>query len=62
MYNSAVVTTVHGPVRGRVAGGVASFKGIRYGADTAGYRFCPPRPPAPCSPTRFHSIYKRIHQ
>ncbi|WP_273168008.1 carboxylesterase family protein, partial [Actinomyces israelii] len=47
MYNSAVVTTVHGPVRGRVAGGVASFKGIRYGADTAGYRFCPPRPPAP---------------
>ena len=39
MYNSTVVTTAHGPVRGRIAGSVVSFKGIRYGADTAAHRF-----------------------
>ena len=48
---SAVVTTTHGPVRGRVADGVTSFKGIRYGADTAAHRFEPPRPPAPWTET-----------
>ena len=47
MYSSVLTTTVYGPVRGRAAGGVVAFKGIRYGADTAGYRFQPPRPPAP---------------
>ncbi|MCL3793180.1 carboxylesterase/lipase family protein, partial [Actinomyces sp. 186855] len=47
MYSSAVVTTTHGPVRGRVTDAVTAFKGIRYGADTAAYRFQPPRPPAP---------------
>lgn len=47
MYNSTVVTTTYGPVRGRIDhAGVASFKGIRYGSDTASYRFQPPRPPA----------------
>ena len=48
---SAVVTTTHGPVRGRVADGVTSFKGIRYGADTAAHRFEPPRAPAPWTET-----------
>lgn len=48
---SAVVTTTHGPVRGRVADGVTSFKGIRYGADTAAHRFEPPRPPTPWTET-----------
>ena len=48
---SAVVTTTHGPVRGRVADGVTSFKGIRYGADTAAHRFEPPREPAPWTET-----------
>ncbi|WP_159097627.1 MULTISPECIES: carboxylesterase/lipase family protein [unclassified Actinomyces] len=47
MYNSIVISTVHGPVRGRVVDGVAAFKGIRYGADTGTYRFQPPRPPQP---------------
>ena len=51
MYNSTVVTTTHGPVRGRIAGGVVSFKGIRYGADTAAHRFEPPRAPAPWTET-----------
>lgn len=51
MYNSTVVTTAHGPVRGRIAGGVVFFKGIRYGADTAAHRFEPPRGPAPWTET-----------
>ena len=51
MYNSTVVTTAHGPVRGRIVGGVVFFKGIRYGADTAAHRFEPPREPAPWTET-----------
>ena len=51
MYNSTVVTTTHGPVRGRIVSGVVSFKGIRYGADTATHRFEPPRAPAPWTET-----------
>jgi len=40
--------TRHGPVIGRSAGGVHIFKGVRYGASTAGKgRFMPPRPPSP---------------
>ena len=42
-----VATTRYGRVRGTVDQGVLVFKGIRYGADTAAYRFQPPRPPAP---------------
>jgi para-nitrobenzyl esterase len=47
MYNSTVVQTTHGPVRGRTLDGVQTFLGIRYGADTAPTRFLPPRPPQP---------------
>jgi para-nitrobenzyl esterase len=37
-----------GRVRGILSDGIACFKGIRYGADTAGAgRFQPPRPPKP---------------
>ncbi|PRY13562.1 carboxylesterase/lipase family protein [Kineococcus rhizosphaerae] len=47
MFDESLARTVHGPVRGRVReDGVHVFKGIRYGADTRGHRFEPPRPPA----------------
>ncbi|TPW00599.1 MAG: para-nitrobenzyl esterase, partial [bacterium] len=39
--------TTHGPVVGLRDGGILSFKGVRYGADTRQTRFQPPRPPAP---------------
>ncbi len=42
-----VAKTRHGRVRGALDQGVAVFKGIRYGADTAPHRFQPPRLPKP---------------
>ena len=45
---SAVIDTVHGPVQGLVEGGIATFKGIRYGAPPVGAaRFKAPQPPRP---------------
>ena len=44
---SEIVTTTHGRVRGATEKGVQVFRGIPYGASTAGEgRFMPPRPPA----------------
>ena len=40
-----VVETSNGRLRGLMSGGIAVFKGVRYGADTAGAnRFMPPQP------------------
>lgn len=45
---TAAVTTAHGQVRGLRKRGASVFKGLRYGADTAGAnRFRPPQPVAP---------------
>ncbi|MBI1252364.1 MAG: carboxylesterase family protein [Alphaproteobacteria bacterium] len=42
-----IVETTSGPVRGLYDGGVAAFKGVRYGAAPVGpLRFKPPQPPA----------------
>ena len=45
---SAVAKTQYGPVRGFVSGGVYTFKGIPYGANTGGEnRWLPAKPPQP---------------
>ena len=40
-----IAQTQHGPVRGFIDDRVSTFKGIRYGADTASTRFAPPNVP-----------------
>ncbi len=42
---SPVANTKYGQVRGYADDGIKVFKGVRYGADTAGRRFMPPLPP-----------------
>src|SRR5471030_1168239 len=43
----AVAKTTHGLVQGHLNNGIASFKGVTYGLDTARTRFAAPKPPAP---------------
>ena len=47
-----VAQTISGPVQGLVEDGILVFKGVRYGADTAGTRFAAPAPPEPWSEVR----------
>lgn len=44
---SPVATTRHGRIRGYLDDGIRVFKGVRYGADTAGRRFMAPLAPHP---------------
>jgi para-nitrobenzyl esterase len=55
---SAIVETSAGKVRGFVRNGIVTFKGIPYGASTAGEaRFQPPAPPTPWTQVRATMSY-----
>ncbi|HKS55935.1 MAG TPA: carboxylesterase/lipase family protein [Steroidobacteraceae bacterium] len=55
---SAIVETSAGKVRGFVRNGIVTFKGIPYGASTAGEaRFQPPAPPTPWTDVRATMSY-----
>jgi para-nitrobenzyl esterase len=44
---ATVADTTYGPIRGNISNGIFSFKGVRYGADTATTRFAAPNVPTP---------------
>ena len=56
-----VAPTTAGPIRGKASGGLAVFKGVPYGASTAGAnRFMPPRRPHPWTDVRDATAYGPI--
>jgi para-nitrobenzyl esterase len=53
-----LVTTSYGRIRGYINSGIYTFRGVRYGASTAGMnRFMPPKPPESWMETRDASGY-----
>jgi para-nitrobenzyl esterase len=53
-----IVETAQGRLRGVESGGIKVFKGVRYGADTAGAnRYLPPQPVAPWAGVRDATAY-----
>ena len=52
-----VARTTAGRVRGYLDSGICAFRGVRYGATTAGRRFQPPRPPEPWNDVRDATEY-----
>jgi para-nitrobenzyl esterase len=52
MSETSIATTTAGKIRGAFQESIHSFKGIRYGADTAATRFAAPRAPEPWSDVR----------
>lgn len=59
--NSAVAVTETGKVRGYIRNGVFTYKGIPYGANTAGSnRFMPPQKPKPWTDVRNCLVYGPI--
>ena len=57
---SPELVTTAGTVRGYVDGGIAAFKGVPYGADTAPRRFQAPVPPASWEGVRDATAFGRI--
>ena len=56
--SAPVVETAYGKVRGFLNDGISTFRGIRYGASTAGKnRFMPPRAPEPWAGVRDATSY-----
>ncbi len=56
--SNPVVETAGGKVRGYLNDGIYTFRGVRYGASTAGKnRFMPPQKPVPCAGVRDASAY-----
>ena len=56
---SPIVETATGKLRGSASGGIVAFKGVPYGASTAGAnRFMPPRPPEPWAGVRDALAYR----
>jgi para-nitrobenzyl esterase len=54
----SLVETAYGKIRGYVNQGIYTFRGVRYGASTAGKnRFMPPKPPEPWTEIRDASGY-----